>query len=289
MLFRPATETQITHGRRLWLYVLGGLVVLFLILPSLLIIPLSFSDSRYLAFPPPGWSTRWYEAYFGAVEWRDATRVSLVAATLTMIVSTALGTLAAYSLHASQSRFMQIVYATFMLPLIIPGILIAIGIFLLFARIGLVNSMAGIVLAHSVMAIPLVVITVASGLKSYDMAQEMVARSLGASRPWAFLTVTLPQIKISVVSGALLAFITSLDEVVISLFIAGGENSTLTRRMFNALRDEIDPTIAAISTLLILLSVALLGLTQMLQRAPRERPSPVEDSTSRNASSRPPR
>ncbi len=269
MFSRPATETQITHGRRLWLYVLGALVILFLVLPSLLVIPLSFSDSRYLAFPPPGWSTRWYGAYLGAVEWRDATRTSLVAATLTMVISTVLGTLAAYGLHTAQSRFTRMVYATYMLPLIVPGILIAIGIFLLFARLGLNNTMTGIVLAHSVMAIPLVVITVASGLKGYDLNQEMVARSLGASRLWAFLTITLPQLKISVVSAALLAFITSLDEVVISLFIAGGENATLTRRMFNALRDEIDPTIAAISTLLILLSVVLLGLTQLLQRSPR--------------------
>jgi len=276
MLNKAATETQITHAGRLWLYVLGALIMLFLVLPSLLVIPLSFSDSRYLAFPPPGWSTRWYEAFFGAVEWRDATVVSLTAATLTMVISTALGTLAAYGMHASRSRFTQLVYATFMLPLIIPGILIAIGVFLLYAQLGLNNTLTGIVLAHCVMAIPLVVITVASSLKSYDMNQEMVARSLGASRPWAFLTVTLPQIKISVISAALLAFITSLDEVVISLFIAGGDRATLTRRMFNALRDEIDPTIAAISTLLILMSVLLLGFTQLLQRPPSRVATPDE-------------
>ena len=170
-----------------------------------------------------------------------------------------------------------------MLPLIIPGILIAIGIFLLYAQLGLNNTLTGIVLAHSVVAIPLVVITVASSLKSYDMNQEMVARSLGASRPWAFLTVTLPQIKISVISGALLAFITSLDEVVISLFIAGGDNATLTRRMFNALRDEIDPTIAAISTLLILMSVLLLGLTQLLQRSPSQQPAPGNEPSPRQS------
>ena len=117
------------------------------------------------------------------------------------------------------------------------------------------------------------------------MNQEMVARSLGASRPWAFLTVTLPQIRISVISAALLAFITSLDEVVISLFIAGGDKATLTRRMFNALRDEIDPTIAAISTLLILISVLLLGLTQLLQRSPSRGPTPDDAAASR----RPPR
>jgi putative spermidine/putrescine transport system permease protein len=266
MLARPATETQITHGRRLWLYLVGALVLAFLVAPSLLIAPLSFSDSRYLAFPPPGWSVRWYEAYFASLEWRQATIVSFTAAFLTTLVATTLGTLAAYSLHTMTGRFMQAAYVLFMLPLIIPAILIAIGTFLLYAQMGLNNTLTGVVLAHSVMAIPLVVITVASGLKSFDMNQELVARSLGASRPWAFLTVTLPQIKVSVITAALLAFITSLDEVVISLFVAGGDYATLTKRMFNALRDEIDPTIASISTLLIALSIALLLITQLLQR-----------------------
>src|SRR4051794_2268457 len=123
MLTRLATDTQITHGGRLWLYALSGLIALFLILPSLLVIPLSFSNSRYLAFPPPGWSTRWYEAYFSAIEWRDATVVSFTAAGLTMVISTALGTLAAYGLHTSRSRFTQLAYATFLLPLIVPNIL----------------------------------------------------------------------------------------------------------------------------------------------------------------------
>ena len=235
-------------------------------------IPLSFSADRYLTFPPSGWSTRWYEGYLGALEWRDATYVSFTAAVLTMIISTVAGTLAAYGLHTSRSRLMRLAYVAFMLPLIIPGILIAIGIFLLYAQLGLNNTLPGIVLAHSVMAIPLVVITVASSLKSYDMNQEMVARSLGASRLWAFLTVTLPQIKIAVISGALLAFITSLDEVVISLFIAGGDRATLTKRMFNALRDELDPTIAAISTLLIVLSIVLLGMIRLLQRTSSRNP-----------------
>lgn len=269
MFDRPATETQITHGRRLWLYVLAGLILLFLALPSLLVIPLSFSDTRFLQFPPPAYSTRWYEAYFGSREWRRATWVSFAAAIITMVVSTALGTLAAYALHTMKGRATQILYACFMMPLIIPAILIAIGTFLFYAQIGLNNTMTGIVAAHSVMAIPLVVITVASGLKSYDMNQEMVARSLGASRPWAFLTVTLPQIKLSVVTAALLAFITSLDEVTISLFIAGGDYATMTKRMFNALRDEIDPTIAAISTLLIALSVALLAASQLAAKGER--------------------
>ena len=264
------TETQITRRRRLWLYACVGLIVLFLIAPSLLVIPLSFSDSRYLAFPPPAWSVRWYVAYFSAVEWREATYVSIAAAILTMLLSTVLGTLAAYGLHALRNRWAALAHGIFILPLVIPAILTAIGIFLFYAQVGLNNTLTGIVLAHSVLAIPLVVITVASSLKSYDMNQEMVARSLGASRPRAFLTVTLPQIRIAVISGALLAFISSLDEVVIALFIAGGDKATLTRRMFNALRDEIDPTIASISTLLILVSVLLLALSQIVQSRSRQ-------------------
>lgn len=266
MLGRPATETQITHGRRLWLYALGGLVLFFLVLPSLIVVPLSFSDTRFLQFPPPAYSTRWYEAYFGSREWRQATWISFAAAFLTTVLSTGLGTLAAYSLHTMSGRAPRVLYAFFMMPLIVPAILVAIGTFLLYAQLGLNNTMTGIVLAHSTMAIPLVVITVASGLKSYDMNQEMVARSLGASRPRAFLTVTLPQIRIPVVTAALLAFITSLDEVTISLFVAGGDYATMTKRMFNALRDEIDPTIAAISTLLVALSVVLLAASQFASR-----------------------
>ena len=172
--------------------------------------------------------------------------------------------MAAYGLHVStfpMNRFIQVALVT---PIMVPVILVAIGIFFLYAKIGLNSTTPGLVMAHTVLAIPFVLVTVTAGLKSYDMNQELVARSLGASRLRAFLTITLPQIRFSVISGALLAFITSLDEVVIALFIAGGEMSTLTKRMFNALRDEIDPTVAAISTLLILISVILLALSQFL-------------------------
>jgi putative spermidine/putrescine transport system permease protein len=130
-------------------------------------------------------------------------------------------------------------------------------------QLKLVNTLAGIVFAHSVLAIPLVLLIVTSALKSYDMNQEMAARSLGASRLRAFLSVTLPQIRFAVVTGAILSFLTSFDEVIVAMFVSGGENSTLTRNMFNALRDQIDPTIAAISTIMILVSSALLALSQL--------------------------
>ena len=264
---RPASETQITHARRLWLYAYGALVMLFLIVPSLIVIPMSFSDSQYLSFPPQEWSLRWYETYFGSPEWMQATWVSLRAGLFTTLVATPLGTLAAYGLHVSRSRWTGVAMLVLVTPLMMPIILVGIGIFYVFVQIKMLNTMPGLVMAHAMLALPLVVLVVASGLKSYDMSQEMAARSLGASRPRAFLLVTLPQIRFSVVTAALLAFLTSFDEVIVALFISGGETSTLTRKMFLALRDQIDPTIAAISAVLIVLTTMLLAVSQIFGRS----------------------
>jgi putative spermidine/putrescine transport system permease protein len=256
----------ISNWQRLWLYTVGALVLLYLIVPSLIIVPMSFSGSTLLHFPPESWSLRWYEAYFQSVEWRDAKFVSLKAAVLTTIVATPIGVAAAYALNSGALRLAGFINAVLTASLIIPVILIGIGTFFLYARIGLNNTLTGLVLAHTVQALPLVVLTVVSGFRSYDMNQERVARSLGAGRLAAFWQVTVPQIRFSIVSGALFAFITSFDEVVVSLFISGGETTTLTRRMFSALRDQIDPTIAAISTCLIVLSVVLLSAVQLFGR-----------------------
>ena len=151
-----------------------------------------------------------------------------------------------------------------------PVILVAIAVFYVYVKLGLNNSLTGIVLAHSMLAIPLVIMVVTSALKTYDMNQEMVARSLGASRPRAFLLVTLPQIRFAIVTSALLSFLTSFDEVILALFVSGGANSTLTRNMFNALRDQIDPTIAAISTMMVLVTSVLFAASQYFGRAQRD-------------------
>ncbi len=275
---RQASDTQITHGQRLWLYVLCGLVMFFLMAPSLLVIPMSFSDSRFLQFPPETYGLRWYENYLFSIEWMDATRISFTAAILTACLAVPVGTAAAYALHVSGVRYAQLLQMALTTPIMVPVILIAIGVFFLYARLGLNNSILGLVLAHSMLALPFVLITVSAGLKTYDMNQELVARSLGASRLRAFLTVTLPQIRFSIISGALLAFLTSLDEVVVALFISGGENATLTRRMFNALRDEIDPTIASISTLLIAVSCLLLVLAQIFGKERQSQYRPQEET-----------
>ncbi len=262
----PATETQISHGARLWLYGVAIVVMVLLVLPTLLVIPMSFSASQYLEFPPREWSLRWYRTYFQSSAWMQATGTSLKAAFLTAVVSTPLATMAAYGLHASRLRYANGLTMLLLAPMVVPVILIGIGVFYSYVQLKLVNTLLGLVLAHSMLAIPVVMLVVGSALRTFDMDQERVARSLGASPLRAFMMVTLPQIKFSVVTGAVLAFLTSFDEIIVALFISGGDNSTLTRNMFNALRDQVDPTIAAISTIIVAVTALLLVFTQFAGR-----------------------
>ncbi|SFU06088.1 ABC transporter permease [Sedimentitalea nanhaiensis] len=262
----PASDTQITHGQRMWLYVFACIAMILLVLPTLIVIPMSFSDSQYLEFPPETWSTRWYAHYFGSPEWMQATATSLKAALLTMLVATPIGVVAAYGLHASRIGFVRVAFVLLITPMMVPVVLIAIGAFYAYVKLNLLYTLTGLVLAHTVLALPLVLIVTGSALKGYDMNQEMAARSLGAPRWKAFLTVTLPQIRFAVVTSALLSFLTSFDEVVIAMFISGGDNPTLTRNMFNALRDQIDPTIASISTIMIVITSLMMIFAQIFGR-----------------------
>ncbi|WP_171182056.1 ABC transporter permease [Ruegeria sp. HKCCD8929] len=259
----PATETQVTHGQRLWLYIVAVIIMILLVTPTLIVVPMSFSDSQYLEFPPENWSTRWYDFYFGSDEWMLATWTSVKAAFLTMLVATPIGVLAAYGLHASKVKFVRAAFVLMLTPMMVPVVLIAIGAFYAYVQLGILYTITGLVLAHTVLALPLVIIVTGSALQGYDMSQEEAARSLGAPRWKAFLTVTLPQIRFAVVTSALLSFLTSFDEVVVAMFVSGGDNPTLTRNMFNALRDQIDPTIASISTIMILVTTFMMVLAQM--------------------------
>ena len=266
-LNHPASETQITHGQRLWLYILATVIMILLVAPTIIVIPMSFSASQYLEFPPREWSLRWYEHYLNSPEWIQATWTSLKAGFFTMCLATPIGTAAAYGLFVTKHPLSRMFYVLLITPIMIPVILIAIAAFYVFVQIKMVNSMFGLVIAHSILALPLVLIVISAALKSFDMNLEMAARSLGASRFTAFMDVTLPQIRFSVMTAALLSFLTSFDEVIVAMFVSGGENSTLTRNMFNALRDQIDPTIASISTIMIVISSSLLILTQLFRKS----------------------
>jgi len=265
-LKKPVTETQITNGGRLWLYVISAIIMILLVTPTLIVIPMSFSDSLYLEFPPKVWSLRWYENYFGSYEWMLATRTSLIAAFVTMLVATPVGVIAAYGLHTSRFPFIRLAFVAMIMPMMVPVVLVAIGAFYAFVKLKILYTITGLVLSHTILAVPLVLIVTGAALKSYDMNQENAARSLGAPRWKAFLTITLPQIRFAVVTSALLSFLTSFDEVVIAKFISGGDKPTLTRNMFNALRDQIDPTIAAISTIMILITTLMVIFAQIFGR-----------------------
>ena len=251
----------------LWLTVVGTAVLFFLILPTLIVLPMSFSGASFLEFPPTSFSFRWYTAYFTSPEWMSATRTSLIAAVMTTAIATPLGSLCAYGLHCSTPRIRSTAQILVIMPIVVPVILIAVGVFSLYAKLGLNYTLTGIVIAHTALALPFVIVTVMSGLQNYDFDQELAARSLGASRGYALWSVTVPQVKFSIQTGAFLAFITSLDEVVISMMVSGGERATITRRMFNSLRDQLDPTIAAISTCLITVSILALIGVQLIGRS----------------------
>lgn len=176
-------ESHVSHRERLWLYIFVGLVVFYLIAPTLIVIPVSFSSTTALSFPPPGWSLRWYEAFFGQEKWIGAAWVSVRVAMCTMILTTVVGTAASYALHQSSFRSSEIIRAMLISPLAVPSILIAVGIFFVYAAVGgMLNTLSGLVLGHCVVAMPFVILTMTAGFSSYDMSQEMVARSLGATR-----------------------------------------------------------------------------------------------------------
>lgn len=252
--------------RRTALVLYVGLVLVFLIVPVLIIIPMSFSDSRFLSFPPPAYSLRWYEAFFGSSAWMAAARTSLLVAMGSTVIATPLGIAAAYAIASSQWRIMRFLRVVLLLPIIVPVIIIAAGVYFIFAEVGLLFTLPGLILANVMLSLPFVVTAVTAGLEGFDFTQERVARSLGMNRFRAFMTVTLPQVRPSVISGAVFAFIWSLDETIVALFISGGRNSTLTKQMFTSLRDEIDPTIAAVSALLTFTSILAAMLVFLMNR-----------------------
>lgn len=239
------------------LYLVCGFVFFFLVVPILIVIPISFSSSPYMEFPPSGFSLQWYQRYFNDPVWLNATWHSFKTAILTMVLATILGTAAAFSLIRGKYPCKDLINAFLATPMIVPLIIISIAFYFFFAKYKLIGSLLALVCAHSVLAIPFVVSNVSASLRLFDPNLEYAALSLGANKLNTFVHVILPMIRPGVVSGALFAFIISFDEIVVSMFLCG-RNFTLPKKMFDNIKMEIDPTIAAVSTLLILLSFLIL-------------------------------
>lgn len=251
---------------RITLSVIAGLVLFYLILPILVVIPLSFSSASYLSFPPPGFSLHWYRNFFTRADWISSAWLSIWVGLAVTVLATTLGTPASVALVRGRFAGKGLVNAFILSPLIVPGIIVAIGIYFFYARLGVVGNPIALVLAHTCLAVPFVVINVSATLYGFDERLEYAAMSLGAS-PWgAFRQVTLPLIRPGVLAGALFAFITSFDELIVALFVSGTTAVTLPRRMWEGIRFEIDPTIAAVSTILVAFSGALLLTAELLRR-----------------------
>ena len=231
------------------IWTVASLVLLFLILPTLIVVPLSFSASDLLEFPPKQWSLRWYEAFFTSAAWMAALKTSLMLGALTALIAVPVAFLAAVAINRLGSPLAGGVYGFLLTPSVTPGILLAIGLFIVLAKLGLLGSFSGVLMGHVTLAIPVAVVVLQPAVNRFDWQQAQAARSLGAGWPRVIGGIIAPQLALSLVAAGLMAFLTSLDEAVISIFIANGPNTTLPKLMFISLRDQIDPTIAAISTL----------------------------------------
>ncbi len=264
-------ECAVHYGLRIF----AALICLFLVAPILAIVPLSFSSGGFLYYPLPGLSLRWYAEFFGSQFWLPSLWNSLIVGTTATTLATTLGTLAALGLWRARFRGRGLVVAVLISPMVVPIVIVAVGVYFAFAPLGLTNNYAGLILAHTMIASPFVVITVFATLSGFDANLSRAAASLGASPVTAFFRVTLPLILPGVASGALFAFATSFDEVVLALFIAGPEQRTLPRQMFSGINDNISLTITAAATLLIVVSVLLmLGVEMLRRRAERLRGRP---------------
>ena len=272
---------------RIWHYalrVLCGLILLFLIIPVLVIIPLSFNADSFLLYPMSGFSLRWYGEFFGSPTWTAALKNSLIISPLATLLAVVLGTLASIGLTRASFPGKALLVSVLISPMVVPVVISGVAIYLFFAPIGLAGSYLGLVLAHAMLGVPFVITTVTATLQGFDYNLVRAAASLGVDPVRAFFKVTLPIVGPGVVSGALFAFATSFDEVVITLFLASPEQQTLPRKMFSGIRDNISPTIAAAATVLVVVATLLLlvlewqrrrterlrGLTATVVRPPRQ-------------------
>ncbi len=261
---------------RLWHYgfrLMCGLIFFFLIFPLVVVIPLSFNavpfftfTTAMLALDPAGYSLKWYEDFFTNLNWQGAVQNSVIIAFFATLLSTTLGTLAALGLSRPTMPAKTLVMSILISPMIVPLIISAAGMFFFYSRVGLQGTHIGVIMAHAALGTPFVVITVTATLVGFDNSLIRAAASLGASPTTTFFKVIVPLILPGVISGALFAFITSFDEVVVVLFVGSFKQRTIPWQMFSGIREQISPTILAVATILVIVSIALLFSVELLRR-----------------------
>jgi putative spermidine/putrescine transport system permease protein len=251
---------------RKWaMYAYAAALLSFIIVPLLIVVPMSLTSSNALAFPTPGWSLRWYAELWNDQRWPNALWNSLVIGISTTLLSSLLGIPAAIGLAWGEFPGKKLIYAIIAAPLVVPVVIVGVAAFSFFATLGLVGNKLSIILVHTAMAVPVMLTAVIASLSTFDRTLVRAAASLGAGTMRTFFKVVLPLIAPGVVTGAIIAFIISFDEVVVASFLSTGAERTLPRMIFSGVRESISPAIAAVAVLLIAFSAILLGLIALLQ------------------------
>jgi len=266
MLGLPHYASPIERVWRAALIVICALTLLFLIAPIIVIMPLSFNAEPYFTYPMPGLSMKWYVDFFQDPRWLNALKVSTIVGLASTTLSMTLGTLAALGLARANFPYRAGIMALLISPMIVPVVITAVGMYFFFADLGINNTYFGIILAHTALATPFVVITVTATLTGFDQSLMRAGASLGASPMTVFRKITFPLILPGMISGALFAFVTSFDEVVVVLFIASPDQRTLPKQMFSGIREQISPTITAAATMLVIAAAAMLVTVELLRR-----------------------
>lgn len=253
-------------GLKAVLWSVAVLVCVFLLIPVVFIVALSFGSSKWLAFPPPAWTLRWYEALAADPRWLAAAFTSLKIGILVTISSVLLGMGASLAVVRGRFPGRQFLRGLFIMPMVLPVVVFAVATYLLFLRVGLGGTLTGFVIAHTVLAFPFAFITISNSLEGFDKSIEDAAVLCGAPPYVAFLRITLPSIRLGLLSAALFSFLISWDEVVVAIFMASPELQTLPVLIWAALRQELSPTIAAASSLLVLITLLLMIAIAALRR-----------------------
>lgn len=274
--YRAKVPPYLTPGQVLWHFafrVICGAILIFLITPILVVIPLSFNAENFftftpemLRFDPDGYSLKHYRDFLNSSDWQGAVWNSVKIAPMATLLSVTFGTLAAIGLSQQHVPFRRAIMAILISPMIVPLIISAAGMYFFYSRVGLQGTYLGVVLAHAALGIPFVIITVTATLVGFDRSLTRAAANMGANPVTTFFRVQMPLILPGVISGGLFAFITSFDEVVVVLFVGSAGQKTLPWQMFTGLREQISPTILAVATILVAISVCLLTVVELLRR-----------------------
>jgi ABC-type spermidine/putrescine transport system permease subunit II len=257
--------TQESWYARAWLTAVALAVLAFLLMPVLIVAPMSFSSAQSLAFPPPGLSLRWYENLLGNPVWVEAGKNSLLLAALSSTAALIVGTLASYVLVRGEFFGKRIIEANFMAPMIVPSIIIAVSLYIFFARVGLLGTFFGLVLGHTILATPYVVLIMQAAIRGFDIRIEQVAATLGASQRQILTSIVLPNLAPSAAAAWIFSFVMSFDEVVVTLFVSG-THLTIPKRMFAELMLQVNPTVTAVATLLIAFNLLALAVLLLVGR-----------------------